>query len=423
MKKHLLLITAFTFAVTLGRAQEIIRCATTEYTQMEEQLDPSIKKARAIIEEQTRAYIENQKNNPTPVTNTVVTIPIVFHIVYNNAAENVSDACIAATLKSLNDDFRKLNADFTTKTPAVFQSLGADCEIQFCMATKDPTGAATNGITRTSSTHGPFSTNNDVKYTSKGGHDVWDSKKYVNLWVCNFAGSLLGYGQFPGGSAATDGVVCHVKYLHKNGGCGATPFELGRTTVHELGHFFNLKHINGDSNCGDDGVADTPKQDQLHFGCPTHPLHANNCSGSTNGEMFMNYMDYVDDKCMVMFTLGQKTRMQAALSGPRSGLLTSAATLCSAGSGTYDLSLSDHISIYPNPSSTGEVFITTELSNINTMDLKVYNAIGEMVLSKKVTVSSSRDIKLDMSSSPDGIYLFQVKTSEGTLTKKVVISR
>ncbi|MEK6614919.1 MAG: zinc-dependent metalloprotease, partial [Bacteroidota bacterium] len=199
-------------------------------------------------------------------------------------------------------------------------------------------------------------------------------------------------------------------------------YNLGRTATHEVGHWLNLAHINGDSNCGSDNVTDTPPQDQLHFGCPTHPYHANVCSGSTNGEMWMNYMDYTDDVCMYMFTVGQKARMLAALNGPRASILTSAATNCLGVNPVInELSLSDHISIYPNP-STGEVSITS-LSNINAMDLKVYNAIGEAVVAKKINVPASGETKINLRDNPDGIYLFQIKTSEGTITKKIIINR
>lgn len=395
-------------------------CGTMEYKEMEEKANPAIKEMRAQMEVEIANYIANQKTNPSPTPQAVVTIPIVFHVVYNGTAENVSDNCIAQTLIALNNDFRKLNTDFATKTPAVFQPLGADLEVQFCMATKDPTGAATNGITRTSTTVSTFSTDNKVKYTAQGGHDVWDATKYVNLWVCDLGASLLGYGQFPGGSPATDGVVCHYKYLVATGGCGATPFEKGRTTVHELGHYFNLRHIWGDANCGDDLVSDTPTQQTSNGGCPAFPKVT--CSNGPNGDMHMNYMDYTNDACMVMFTAGQKTRVLAALNGARSGLKTSGATNCAAGTGVNELMPGDYISIFPNP-STGNFTMNMNIPGVSTANMVIYNAIGEAVLEKKIAITSGSNVEVDMNKNPEGMYFIKIKTTEGTITKKVVINK
>lgn len=423
---HSLILTGFAFFAGQNIfAQELASvhnrgCAAMEYKEQEELRDPSIKATRAQLEKETMEYIQAQMLNKNPTTHTVYTIPIVFHIVYNAAAENVSNACIAATVASFNADFRKQNADFATKCPSVFQPLGADWEIQFCLASKDPQGAASNGITRNQTTQTSFTTDDKVKFTAQGGADVWDHTKYVNMWICNLGGGLLGYGTFPGGSASTDGVVCHYKYLVQSGGCGAPPYQLGRTTVHELGHYFNLRHIWGDANCGDDQVADTPTQQTSNFSCPTFP-HVT-CSNGPNGDMFMNYMDYVDDPCMVMFTAGQKTRMLATLNGARAGLKTSSATLCSSGNGVNELSLNDHVYIYPNP-STGDIFMNVSDAGISKADVFVYNAIGEAVLSKKVVVPSSNEIKLDMSSIPNGIYMVKMKSTEGVVTKKIIINR
>jgi hypothetical protein len=428
MKKQLLsaIITGcalFTCQIMFGQALASVHnrgCASMEYKDAQEQNDPALKATRDQIEKESLAYIQEQMLKKTPDANTVYTIPIVFHIVYNTAAQNVSDACIAATVASFNKDFRKLNADFATKCPSVFQGVAADFEIQFCLASKDPTGAATNGITRTSTTQTSFTTDDKVKYTAQGGHDAWDHTKYVNMWICNLGGGLLGYGTFPGQPAATDGVVCHVSYLVASGGCGLQPYELGRTTVHELGHFFGLRHIWGDANCGNDNVADTPTQQTSNFGKPTFP-HVT-CSNGPNGDMFMNYMDYVDDAAMVMFTAGQKTVIVSTLNGTRSGLKTSSATLCSAGTGVNELSLNNHVYIYPNP-STGDIFLNMSDAGISKADVFVYNAIGEAVLEKKIVVPSSNEVKLDMNSIPNGIYLIKMKSAEGVVTKKIIINR
>ncbi len=128
------------------------------------------------------------------------------------------------------------------------------------------------------------------------------SSSYLNIWVGNLGGGLLGYAQFPGGAAATDGVVLLNGTVGGPGALGtAAPYNRGRTATHEIGHWLNLRHIWGDSNCGNDFVADTPTQQAaLNFGCPSFPQIS--CSNGPNGEMYMNYMDYTDDACMYMFS-------------------------------------------------------------------------------------------------------------------------
>ena len=157
-----------------------------------------------------------------------------------------------------------------------------------------------------------------MKFTSQGGYDVWDSKRYLNIWVCNISGSTLGFAQFPGGPELTDGVVVDYKYFGSLG-TATYPYHLGRTLTHEVGHWLNLRHIWGDSYCGNDFVDDTPTQASSNSGCPTFPSLS--CDNGPNGDMFMNYMDYCHDDCLVMFTSGQKNRMIAALNSSRSELL------------------------------------------------------------------------------------------------------
>ncbi len=248
-----------------------------------------------------------------------VTIPMVVHIVFRTAAENISDAQVQSQIDVLNTDFRATNPD-TSKVPTVWGGLVADANIQFRLATKDPNGRRTNGITRTQTTRRSFPPDNSVKTAQGGGHNAWPARRYVNVWVCSLGQNLLGYAQFPGGPAKTDGVVI----LHSAFGTQGTakaPFNLGRTATHEIGHWLNLRHIWADTlGCaGSDFVADTPNQAGPNVGKPRFP-HVS-CNNGPNGDMFMNYMDYVDDDSMFMFTPGQVTRMNACLSGPRKSFL------------------------------------------------------------------------------------------------------
>ena len=264
----------------------------------------------------------------------VITIPVVVHVVYNTTAQNISDAQIQSQINVLNQDFRKLNAD-ASSVPSVFAGLASDAQIEFCLAKRDPNGNATTGITRTQTTRTSFAYSGDyIKYNSTGGKDAWDRNQYLNLWVGNLSGGLLGYAQFPGGAAATDGVVCTYTAFGTTG-TAAAPFNKGRTATHEVGHWLNLYHIWGDDNgacTGSDQVADTPNQANSNGGCPAFPKVS--CSNGPNGDMWMNYMDYTDDRCMYMFTTGQKTRMDAVLvpGGFRAGLATSQGCVAPGGS-------------------------------------------------------------------------------------------
>lgn len=318
--KKLLLSFAALMLFTQGFAQEKRNCGSHEhYLQMLHE-NTQFAAEREKIEQQTGEY----EANPQKQTRAVKTIPVVFHVVYNTAAQNVSDAQIQSQLAVLNADFRKMNADWTN-TPAVFQGLVADCEIEFCLAQQDPNGNATTGINRVSTNKTSFSTNDAVKYTAQGGANIWDRNKYLNIWVCNLSGGVLGYAQFPGGAAATDGVVITYTGFGTMGTAQA-PFNKGRTATHEVGHWLNLYHIWGDDGTGCNGsdqVGDTPNQADENYGCPAFPQVS--CNNGANGDMFMNYMDYTDDACMYMFSAGQKTRMSAlfAAGGARVSLLTS----------------------------------------------------------------------------------------------------
>lgn len=280
------------------------------------------------IEQFTNYAISSGKVNQNKA---VITIPVVVHVVYNTSAQNVSDAQIQSQLDVLNKDFRKLNTDLNL-VPSTFTSLVADAEINFCLANRDPSGNPTTGILRVQTGQTSFSTNDGVKYASSGGSTAWPANQYLNIWVCNMSGGILGYAQFPGGASATDGVVIGYTCFGTMGTAQA-PFNKGRTATHEVGHWLNLRHIWGDATCGSDLVSDTPVHNTSNYGCPSHP-RSNSCG--TSAEMFMNYMDYVDDACMQMFSNGQKSRMRALFvsGGARASLATSPGCSGSTGGGT-----------------------------------------------------------------------------------------
>ncbi len=288
-------------------------CASTEYLEQQVAEDPKRQMKMDRIEDHTRQFIMNQENRSSAP---VITIPVVVHVVWNTAAENISDAQILSQIEVLNEDFRRQNSDADN-----VWSQAADTEIEFCLANVDPNGNATTGITRTQTSNTSFSTNDNVKFTSSGGKDAWPSSSYMNMWICDISGGIIGYAQFPGGPASTDGVV--VDYTTTgNIGTATAPFDLGRTATHEVGHYLNLRHIWGDGGCGaSDLVADTPDSDGPNTGCNTSTVSC----GTT--DMVQNYMDYTDDDCMNLFTAGQTSRMRALFNsgGFRASLLNSTA--------------------------------------------------------------------------------------------------
>ncbi len=255
----------------------------------------------------------------------IITIPVVFHVVYDNPTNNISDEQLLSQIEALNKDFRRLNED-ASNTPDEFLDVAADVEIEFCLATRDPNGFPTNGITRTPTSVSIFHSTsyngesvNEIKFSDQGGVDAWPTNQYLNIWVAPLIrGSdangddttVLGYAQFPGGEAATDGVVL-VHYVCGTMGTVVANYSLGRTAAHEVGHWLSLRHIWGDGDCNfDDGVEDTPLSDAPNFNCPANH---NSCLDEPIDykDMVSNYMDYTDDNCQNIFTLGQKARMQS----------------------------------------------------------------------------------------------------------------
>jgi hypothetical protein len=296
---------------------QVDKCATTSYTQYLQSQYPNLLPKVTQLEQLIDQYGTFLQQSDQPLI-----IPVVVHVIYNNLTQNISDAQINSQIEVLNKDFRKLNSDIVN-VPPLFENSVADCFLEFKLATYDPDGFTTNGITRTQTDTIGFSYYDDfMKYTSSGGKDPWDTKRFLNIWVCDLSGGILGYATFPGTSPENlDGVVIDYENFGTIGTAQA-PYNLGRTATHEIGHWLNLKHIWGDDQydtdkcAGDDDVYDTPNQEIMNYNCPTFPSP----SCGNESDMFMNYMDYVDDACMYMFTQGQKGRMQSTIFVTRSQL-------------------------------------------------------------------------------------------------------
>lgn len=353
------------------------------------------------------------------IANEVITIPVVFHIIYNTADQNLSDQQILSQLRVLNEDFRRLNAD-ASFTPEPFKPFAADCRISFCLAQTDPAGKPTSGIVRKNTTKTTFSLNDGMKFTAAGGDDAWDCKKYLNIWVCNMEGNTLGYATVPGGQADKDGVVIQYDAFGTIGNLRPA-YNKGRSATHEVGHWLGLKHVWGDNDCGSDEVDDTPQQFSYNNNCPTFP-HMSTCSPNSNGDMFMDYMDYTNDACMNMFTAGQRNKMRAqfALNGFRNSFLNS--TACeSAGPIPVDSASlpkpTPYVEVYPNPAK----------SDLNLKEINGYELVGKtlVILSTsghvlvKKTIVNAND-KISINNFQSGVYIMIIGDGADRIVKKII---
>jgi len=301
-------------------------CSSMSVLNAQLRSNPGLEKKMYDIEKQTRKFIASKKPSGTPGGGGngngnggggdgggdppvddglgAINIPVYVYVVYANETQNISDAQINSQISVLNADFNDTNFN---EIPAEFASVAADVDINFTLSSAN--------IDRQSNSTSSWGTNNAVKsvYPAQPG--------FLTIWVANIGGNILGYAQFPGGNASTDGIVISPQFFGTTGTAQA-PFNGGRTASHEVGHWLNLRHIWGDGRCRqDDFVADTPNSDGPNYSCPSGmDTNIVNCKSR---DMHMNYMDYTDDVCMGMFSEGQKERMRAifAPGGPRANFI------------------------------------------------------------------------------------------------------
>jgi hypothetical protein len=318
-----LALLAIVFIPFYGSGQN--RCGLSAHEAALQRSNPAAYAERMQQREQRRHQYSHLP--AIAASSTVHTIPVVVHLVYKNAAENLPDSVIFSQIDVLNEDFARLNAD-TGNTPAGFNVAGAT-SFRFCLAQRDENDNPTSGIERRMTTVPQFSdTTLDIYSFAAGGLDAWDVERYFNIWVCALDTSLRGFGEFPDISPHTSTYGAVVNYLFfGRGGAALAPYNQGRTATHEVGHCLGLHHIWGDGVSGctdDDGVADTPLQSSATNGCRTFPAF-DACTPGGNGVMFMNYMDNSNDACKNMFTLGQDGWMQFEMGFDFPQLLTSGA--------------------------------------------------------------------------------------------------
>ncbi len=254
-----------------------------------------------------------------------VMIPVVVHIVWHDPDENLSDSRVVAQIAALNRDFQLQNTDINL-LPFAFTDLVANADIGFCLATIAPDGSQTNGITHSFSANtaigSTFNGTKAIYYTQQSGYDAWPTEAYLNIWVSNMDG-IEGFATQPDDTTPVTevGVLVDTKVFGIGNETPANRY-LGRTLVHEVGHFFGLQHPWGSTNdcTDDDGIVDTPSQAAPLFGCPDFPT-----TSCGNTALTHNFMQYTDDACRIMFTIDQKAKMNEILSTVRVGLTNSMA--------------------------------------------------------------------------------------------------
>lgn len=417
--KNSLFIVLFVFGCSSFNAlAQNNHCGTDIKMQEQLALDPDLRSVRAQIEEQSQRWLQEHGN--AIEERAVETIPVVVHVVYRTPAENISDAQIQSQIDVLNEDFSGTNSD-VGGVPSVWTSLVANTEIQFALATCDPLGYHTTGITRTETTVTNWNGSDNVKYTSQEGHDAWPAASYLNIWVCNIGGGLLGYAYQPGISPSLDGVVIGHKYFGLDS--QSSTYDLGRTATHEIGHYFNLDHLWGsggiNTNCNaSDFVSDTPIQYEPNYGC-NRSFPDTSCNNGPNGDMFMNYMDYGNDECIFFFTNGQKSRMLAALNGPRVSLLSSDG-LNSCPVGIEDHILESSLIVYPNPSSKVINIRSDQADNIHSV-IRILDMTGREVLSSSNVKLGYATIQLDVSELSGGTYVLEISSEKERVSRKINI--
>lgn len=463
MQKNLFLFLSLLFVSISSYAQQLHRCGTVEYINSLDQKHPGFKASADQVWAET--IYKNQIAKET-LTDSVLRIPVVVHVVYNTPAQNISDSVIHNQIAILNRDYNRQNAD-TANLRSIFGNVGKGANVEFYLATTDTLGNPTTGIVRKSTSKTAFVLDflvsgmdgvEDVKKATYGSA-AWDPTNYMNIWVCNLAiddfgtvkeGSLLGVAvpptnplpsNWPMDSSALgiiDGIVIYWKVFGDNNP-NLLPSDTllyseankGRTTVHEVGHYLGLRHIwadKGDPLTGapdcttdsdsngvpdDDGMSDTPfcAGNSSTDGCnPTK----NSCTFETPDlpDMWENYMDYSKESCLNTFTAQQVAHMRSILLNQRINLISNNSV------GVNEVAAKPSFTIHPNPSHGLFNISLSDTKDIKS--IKIYDQKGVLVYSLQPK-TTEKSVVIDLQSFAKGIYLVQVSNQDNFECKKLVV--
>lgn len=371
------------------------RCLTMLETQREMAFDTAYAGGLKKIENQL-ASLDHESTWLSRDEAPIITVPVVVHVLYRNESQNIPMDQIQAQIDVLNRDFAGLNADMD-KVPSPFREVAGFTRIQFKLADQDPEGNFTNGVTRTLTTVENIGSQAVYHRPERGGVAPWPTPHYMNVWVCELEGNALGFAILPSAQMSErDGIVMSPRAFGVGGTTQQSPYNLGRTFVHEVGHYFGLRHLWGEDNesCSStDYVSDTPVQLKENFGCKNFPVFS--CSGEPNGDMFMNYMDYGNDSCMLFFTRGQVGLMYLILRTNRKTLFNSSGIT---GATNARLGTNSSLSVYPNPNN-GSFFLDAGMEDIG--NLEIYSSTGQLVYQN---LHHERRIQLDLEGISSGLY-------------------
>lgn len=408
------------------------RCATVDYMEYRESIQPGYIQSTVDV-------FNNAKAANSAKSNETYTIPVVVHIVYNTASQDLHDSVIHNQIRILNEDFNRLNAD-TVNMRSIFQPYVGYGNVEFVLASFDPNGNPTTGITRTQTSHttfsgslidmmtGDMSSIERVKSSSNGGVSPWNQSRYLNIWVCNmainFGGSempmLMGYAtppdglpNWPAGAVAGlgDGVVIQYQVFGSNNpnplNIGGQAFVVtGRTVTHEVGHYLGLRHVWGDGDCTqDDGISDTPNAaSESEQDCdPSKNTCVDNIGGIDLPDMIENYMDYSAEDCQNTFTAEQMDLIRSVLENERWDLINNNQAL-----GLLDKNIL-LASLHPNPANTAVTLRSNE--SLNGM-IVISDVNGKIVRTVK---SNGIETTIDIENLNNGIYQVSVEGKSGVV--------
>jgi hypothetical protein len=397
-------------------AQNYAHCKTPYYSQKWLLQDSKNENERIAY---LKKIEEFKKQSPNKIQNTVLVVPVVFHVLYENQNQNIPDSKIQLQLDILNKDYRKRNTD-TLSTPSAFKSLAADLQIEFCLAKRDPHGNPTNGIERRLVSINEIGSTQSFCDSLQGGLYIWDRDSYLNIWVCEIEaiGATLGYCSVPSFNppAKSDGVVIDYRYI---GSSSNIHYNKGRTATHEIGHWFDLQHIWGDDFglCSiDDGIADTPPQTLEHYGVPVFPS-LDSCSPIFPGTMFMNFLDYTDDVAMNIFTQGQKQHVWAALQTSLRDSLFHSLGCQPVGIEEEKSDFKMHLSANPCKD-----YLTIKLMSSKTGDYNfdLIDVVGNIIYSAHFKGVDSFDEKLDLTKLAAGLYFIKLTSKDRSICEKII---
>ena len=374
----------------------------------------------SLAYEKYLSVVKHHGSSSSVSTRSIVYIPVVIHVVAQPPVMPITVAQAIQQLDVLNADFAGRGENIP-KLSDEFVSLIGNAEIQFCLATLDPAGQPTSGITFTETDRNDIALQTEfegrkaIHYDQWGGKSGWDASRYINIWVGEY-GDVLGSATFPGMSPFPEeiGVIIDPKYFGSIGDAGNSGFfGGGHTLTHEMGHFLGLKHIWGedtDTNCDDsDNINDTPNAAGPYYNCPSGEQLS---CGTSN--MYQNFMDFTDDRCLAAFTHDQALFMQAVLETFYPNLSTE--TACLQTSESFDRWY-DQLIWSNDPYSNTYVIYNPEIW-MNSKDVLVYSVDGKIILEDRWEDEWS--YLLDLSHVASGIYIVSILDGDNRHVRKVI---